>query len=214
MTSNHPTTPLDEVLYQFSLAKPEPDAELLDEFVRGYPEYATALTDLAVSIVLDAARGGDEDAEDEAEPSVSQAVSLAMSRFQNRLYEVQRTQATPKANVSAKPGSIENPFTALDRRAFRALAERMHCNTVLLGMLRDRDIDPNTMTGGFTSRVAEEMTVPVELLAAHFATEQAVQRGQYYKAGEKPHVGGRVSFEEAVRSCGLTEEQQAFLLAL
>lgn len=86
MISNHPATPLDEVLYQFSLAKPEPDAELIDEFVRRYPEYATAITDLAVSIVLDAARGRDE--EDDAPAFASSAVSLAMSRFQNRLYEV------------------------------------------------------------------------------------------------------------------------------
>ena len=59
-------TSLDEVLYQFSLAKPVPDAELIDKFVRRYPAYATAITDLAVSIVLDAARGGDDPENDGA----------------------------------------------------------------------------------------------------------------------------------------------------
>jgi hypothetical protein len=37
---------------------------------------------------------------------------------------------------------------------------------------------------------------------------------QHYKADEKPRVGGRVSFAEAVRDCGMTEEQQAYLLKL
>ena len=214
MISNHPTTPLDEVLYQFSLAKPEPDADLIEEFVRRYPEYATALTDHAVNIVLDAARGPDEDAVDQAEPSVSQAVSLAMSRFQNRLYDVKRAMPAPKAPLSVKPAPAENPFLMLERSAFRDLAVRMHCNAVFLGMLRDREIDPNTISNGFTRRLADEMNVPPELLAAHFSAQQAAQHRQYYKADEKPHLGATVSFEEAVRSCGLSEEQQAYLLSL
>lgn len=214
MTSNHPTTPLDEVLYQFSLAKPEPDAELIDEFVRRYPEYAGPITDLAVSIVLDAARESDEEAESEAEPSVSRAVSLAMSRFQNRLYEVRQTKPAPEAAVSAKRVPVENPFSALDRAAYRGLAARMNCNTMFLNVLRDREIDPQTMSGGFTRRLGEEMSVPPELLAAHFAAEQTVSHRQHYKADQKPHVGGKMSFEEAVRNCGLSDEQQAYLLAL
>ena len=36
--TNHPT-PLRDVLYAFSLAQPVPDARLLDEFVRRYPEH-------------------------------------------------------------------------------------------------------------------------------------------------------------------------------
>jgi hypothetical protein len=212
MISNHPATPLDEVLYQFSLAKAEPDAELIDEFARRYPEYATALTDLAVSIVLDAARGGNE--EEDGPASVSPAVSLAMSRFQNRLYEVRQTKPAPEAVRSAKPDQVQNPFSGLDRGGFRNLAGRMHCNTFFLGMLRDRDIDPETITDGFTRRLGEEMNVPPELLAAHFAAEQTMSERQHYKADEKPRVGGRVSFAEAVRDCGMTEEQQAYLLKL
>jgi hypothetical protein len=211
--SNQPRTPLDEVLYEFSLAKPEPDAALIDEFVRRYPEYSEALTDLAVSIVLDAARGPDDDAEDQPEPSVSQAVSLAMSRFQNRLYEVNRGIPAPRVPLSVKAPSVENPFLALDRSAFRALTVRMHCNAVFMGMLRDREINPDTITNGFTNRLADEMNVPAELLAAHFAQRTVAQR-QYYKADNKPRIGAKVRFEEAVRSCGLSEDQQAYLLGL
>jgi hypothetical protein len=61
LTSNTP--PLRDVLYAFSLAKPMPDAEVLDDFVRRYPEYAAALTDFAIELVMDTLTGalyGDE----------------------------------------------------------------------------------------------------------------------------------------------------------
>jgi len=212
--SNQPRMPLDEVLYQFSLAKSQPDAALIDEFARKYPEYSEAITDLAVSIVLDASRGREEDAEDQPEPSVSQAVSLAMSRFQNRLFEVNREIGAPRLRQAVKQASDENPFSRLDRSAFRALTVRLHCNAVFLGMLRDRSIEPYTISNGFTHRLADEMNVPVEVLAAHFARQRTVAQGQHYKADTKPHIGAQVSFEEAVRSCGLSEDQQAYLLGL
>ena len=46
--------PLRDVLYALSLAKPIPDAEVLDDFVRRYPEYAAALTDFAIELAMDA----------------------------------------------------------------------------------------------------------------------------------------------------------------
>ena len=75
-----------DVMYEFSLAKPIPDADLLDQCVRRFPQHAAALTDLAISIVLDAARPDEEDVT-EVDTPLSPAVSRAMSRFQNRLYE-------------------------------------------------------------------------------------------------------------------------------
>ena len=45
--------PLREVLYQFAMAKDVPDVDLLDEFVRQYPQHAEALTDFAVELVVD-----------------------------------------------------------------------------------------------------------------------------------------------------------------
>ncbi len=47
-------SPVDDVLYEFALAKERPDAGLLDDYVRRYPEHAVALTSFAVSLALDA----------------------------------------------------------------------------------------------------------------------------------------------------------------
>jgi len=214
MNLHKSVTPLRDVLYQFALAKRTPDAEVLDEFVRRYPEYAGALTDLAIGIVLDQARGDDDRVAESFEPVVSETVSRAMSRFQNRLSEVQLKPATSTHEASEQSTSAENPFATLDRSEFRALANRLNCNTVFVGMLRDRQIDPKTMSIGFTRRIANEIKVPPELVAAHFAAQSEGQRGQYYKADDKPRTGPKVSFEEAVQKSGLTKEQQSYLLSL
>jgi hypothetical protein len=76
MTTIKAQTPLRDVLYAFSVAKAVPDDELLDEFVRRYPGYATEIIDFAVEIVVDAARGNVEVEESGAKtsPAVSRAL--------------------------------------------------------------------------------------------------------------------------------------------
>jgi hypothetical protein len=208
------STPLKDVLYAFSMARPIPNAELLDDFARRYPTHAAALTDFAVSIVLDLARGGDdEEAAHAIEPTVSKAVSRAMSRFQNKLFEVQQSRTTG-ATLAATQSDVVNPFAPLDRKGFRHLAEHLNCNAVFVQMLRDREIEPATIPPRFTQKVSDELSVPMELVAAHFAAQPQVYGGQYYKSMEKPRASTRVSFEDAVKKSGLTEEQQTYLLGL
>jgi hypothetical protein len=189
MTATNPPTPLRDVLYAFSLAKPIPDARLLDEFVRRYPEQ-------------------------EAEPLVSAAVSRAMSRFQNRLFALRHGEAAGSATSPIASSSVENPFAALDRAAFRGLAKRMDVSTLFVAKLRDRQIDPDTMTRGFRERIAGELSVPLDVVVAHFAAQAEAQPRQFYKAEQKPAVVARQSFEEAVRSSGLTAEQQRHLMSM
>jgi hypothetical protein len=212
MTLHNNPAPLNDVLYEFALAKETPDAELLEQFVRLYPEYAVPLTDLAVGIALDSVSDEDDEAEGAASET-SPAVSRAMSRFQNRLFEVQQKPAAAALRVQSAAPAV-NPFARLGRQEYRDVAERMHCNTVFLGMLRDRQIDPTTMTPGFKRRVAAEIQVPEELIAAHWAAQSEAGTRQFYKAEEKPQAGPQLSFEEAVRQSGLSEEQQSYLLSL
>lgn len=205
-------TPLRDVLYAFALAKPVPDAELLDDFVRRYPEYAADLTDFAIELILDDAssEAENENAPVETVTVMDPAVSRAMSRFQNRLYAIQQAK---KERPIAAP--VENPFATLDRSGFRSLAQRLKANTVFVAKLRDRQIDPDTMTDGFRQRVADELQVPPDVVVAHFAAQPQVQaRSQYYKADQKPEAGDQQTFEEAVRSSNLTPDQQRYLLSL
>jgi hypothetical protein len=212
-TSSAPA--LRDALYELSMAKRVPDAETLDDVVRRFPVYAEELTAFAIDLALDALRG-DKDA-DAAEETidvdvVSPAVSRALSRFQNRLHNVSAA-AQPNDDAAA---TVDNPFLNLSREEFRDLAERLGANVVFLNKLRDRQIAPSTMTDGFRRHVAEKATAPLSVVVAHCAAapnRRAAGR-QYYKADEQPDASAQQSFADAVRSSGLTSEQQERLLSL
>jgi hypothetical protein len=203
-------TPLRNVLYELALAKPVPDAALVDEFVRHYPEYASDLTEYAIALALDAIAAQNEPM-DMPVASTTPSVSRAMGRFQNRLHAV--WNATDAEAAKAAP-AVENPFATLTRPAMRALARRLHANTVFVMKLRDRHISLETMTESFLHRIADELGVLLEDIVAHFAAPAYIPRSTHFKAGTQPEAGEKQTFEEAVRSCGLTPEQQNSLLHL
>ncbi len=212
MTSTLSRSPtlLRNILYEMALTKPVPDAELVDEFVCHYPEYASELTEYAIELALDAVAARNKLVEKPATVT-SPSVSRAMSRFHNRLYTVRKE--TDSA-VSKAASAFETPFAKLTRSAIRALAQRLHANTVFVIKLRDRHISGDTMTQGFLRCIADELGVVLEVVVAHFAAPGNIQRGTYFKAETKPKAGEKQTFEDAVQSCGLSPEQQSYLLNL
>lgn len=209
---------LREAFFVLSTTQDVPDAKLLDDVVRRYPRFSAELTEFAIAIAIDALRGerAAEAAEAALDPdAVSPAVSRAMSHFHNRLYAL---TAQPKAVVDGAAQQQQppaaNPFGALGRSEFRAFAQRLGANALFATKLRDRQIDPQTMTSGFRMRVAEELRAPLEVVVAHFAAQQTPFSRQFFKADTKPSVGQRQTFDEAVRTSGLTEAQQRALLDL
>ncbi len=207
-------TPLRDAVYAMSLAKPVPDAELLDEFVRRYPEHADALTEFAIELAVDALLHVVDEPDLPADPdAVSPVVSRVMSRFQNRLFEVRHGQR-PNQAAHATTFSVENPFVALGRDQFRSLALRINANTVFLSKLRDRQIDPVTIPEKFCSHVAVSMAMPLEVVATHlYGPPAAAPLRQFYKSDGKPVAQALQTFEEAVRGSGLSPEQQCLLLS-
>jgi hypothetical protein len=212
MTSTPPQspTPLRNVLYELALAQPAPDAALVDAFVRRYPEYAADLTAYAIELALDAIAARNEPV-DKPLAVTTPSVSRAMHRFHRRLSAVR--QETDAEAAKAAP-AVENPFAKLTRAEIRALAQRLHANTVFVMKLRDRLVRGDTMTDGFLRRLAEELGVLRETVVAHFAAPAYIQSSAHFKAETKPEAGEKQTFEEAVRSCGLTPEQQHSLLHL
>ena len=96
---------LREALYALSLAQGVPDAALLDDVVRRYPQYAAELTEFAIALAVDtlhdAATESAASDSDEAPTTVTPAVSHAISRFQNRLHTIARTGVPPFEHQSA-----------------------------------------------------------------------------------------------------------------
>lgn len=205
-----------EALYALAMAENMPDAGLLDDIVRQHPQFSRELTELAVELALDSlAESGA--AEAAADPTnVSPAVSRAMSAFHNRLYALRRGSEAAVAEPTPSSRFVENPFSDLGREEFRALAEGIGANTVLVAKLRDRQIDPRRIPDGFKRHVSKALEVPVEVLTAHLEASATETQGsrQFYKADHRPRQGERQSFADAVRGSGLTDEQQRHLLSL
>src|SRR5262245_27938607 len=122
MKTNRSVSAVDDVLYEFAIAQERPDATLLEQFVRRYPEHAEALTSFAVSLALDTI-SGPENCSPEQSKEANDGVSRAMSRFQNRLHAV-KTGFQDKSAVSVP----HNPFALLTRGEVKNLAGRLHAN--------------------------------------------------------------------------------------
>jgi hypothetical protein len=211
MNQATPDTPLRDVLYAFALAKATPDADLLEEYVRLYPNYAAALTSFAIEMIVDSGKGNTDQSPELGAPTMTPTVSRVMSRFHNRLNTTHRSGSAAAGHGSAP---VANPFATLDRKAFRDLARNLNANAVFVAKLRDREIDVDTMTDGFRQRIAEQTHAPLDLVMAHFAASSEIRPGQFYKAEDKPAAITKQTFREAVATSGLTEEQQRYLLSL
>lgn len=208
-------TSLRDAMYAMSLAKAVPDAELLDEFARRYPQHADALTEFAIELAIDSLmhRSDEEEVPADAD-AISDVVSCVMSQFENQLFERRQARAaTPPARAAT--ASVENPFAALDRQGFRALVSHLDVNSAFLSKLRDRAIEPISFPKAYCRHLAQEMDEDTEAMVAHiYAPQESVAAGrQLYKAEGKPAATVRQSFEEAVKTSGLSEEQQRRLLS-
>ena len=199
-----------DVLYALALAMPVPDPKTLDDFVRRYPQHAEALTEFAVQLALDAGSVGDEEVDEATGGAVSPAVSRAISHFQNVSFEFEK-----KGGADA-PAASTNPFSSLSTEAFRAYAATIGANSIFVMKLRDGRIEPESIYArpGFCRVAADGLDMPVESLMAHVRSGPTVSAQQLHKSDEKPIAPSRETFEEAVRSSGLTPEQQRHLLEL
>jgi hypothetical protein len=200
---------LEDALYSLVIAAKVPDAAALDVLVRRYPQFSEELTDIAVSLAIEALEDDMHVAIDVQ--NTSPAVSRAMSQFNNKLHEI----GTIKQELEKKSAiNLESPFAALDRDGIKNLASRLHANTLFVLKLRDRIIDGTTISDGFKNLLTDALSAPANLMAAHFSGQQEMALRAHYKADQKPAVVKQQSFEEAVRTSNLTPEQQSYLLSL
>jgi hypothetical protein len=204
-------TPLDDAIYALAQIGPDLDATSLDSLVRRYAEHAGTLTELAIELVLDALEEGQGEVVEPQTPDMIAAVSQAMSHFHNQLYVVEAKARAAQAQTLARP---QNPFASWGRDELRAFGVRLGANTVFAMKVRDCQIEADTMTLGFKKHVAEAAMAPLELIVAHFAGDSRVAAQTRFKSDQKPEVGKKQTFDEALRTSRLTEQQQAFLKSL
>jgi len=210
---------LDDLYYEVAMVEPSARVDFLDQLVRTHPQHARELTDFAVELAFDDLKCKKTAAP--AVPDTDPIVMKAMSKLQNRLYELDNKpkdsmgRSRHEAQVRPKRESAPvNPFASLTHMEMRRVANDLKANTLLIIMLRDRQIRPDTMSSGFCRRTAEVLGVPDPVVIAHLAGAREIPRDNLYKSDHKPEVVMQVTFEDALIACQLTEEQKCYLLSL
>jgi hypothetical protein len=196
--------PLAEVLEELMLAEAPLSADVLSEFTRRYPEYADALLEYAVELVAEAAFE-ESVPEQVSTPESAANAARAMSRFQNRIYELQQQ------GTSSPEAGVENPLATLDTATLRAVMKDLNVTPVFLMKLRDRRIREDTIPKPFTDRLARGIKVSPEKLRKRLAAPSELRQASSWKSDKKPEAPPKETFEEAIVSSNLTAEQQAAL---
>lgn len=210
---------LDDLYYEVAMIEPSARVDFLDQLVRTHPEHARELTDFAVELAFDDLKHKETITHVAADSDP--IVMRAMSKLQNRLYELDNE---PKAlldpsrhQLQGRPNKEKapvNPFGSLTHVEIRTVAKKLNANTLLVAKLRDRHIRPDTISPGFRQHTAEVLGVPEPVVTAHFAAAPEIRPDGLFKSDHKPEAIKQESFKDAVASCGLTEEQQRYLLSL
>jgi hypothetical protein len=198
-------TSLSDAKYCLALAGSMPTADLLDEMVRRFPEHAEELTEFAIDLALDSG-GPIANRMEQGQSEQSLAVSKAISRFHNRQYS--------ETKVAETSGAASDIFSAMGRADLRAFAASINANLLFVMKVRDRQIRADTIPDGFSRLVGGTLNLSVDVVAAHYTRPPEVRPGSYFKSESKPETVAAQSFEEAVRTSGLTLQQQEFLLDL
>jgi len=101
----------------------------------------------------------------------------------------------------------------LDKNGFRSLVRRLNVSNVFVMKLRDRQIQPDTITPGGRRRLAAEIGTTPEQLVAYLAGRPVVHESARFKSNTKPAAAEKQTFQEAVATSNLTDEQQRQLLS-
>ncbi len=206
---------LREAFLELSLGEGQPDPDTLDALVRRLPKYAQELTDFAIDLAIVGMADEDETFIISNDQALDAEAASALSVFQNALFNARNVAASAAVEAAGDIRAVENPFAGLGREDMKAVIADLKANAVFIMKLRDRTIFADTLTDGFMRRVGEILGKSLKQMAIHFQAAQTVAPlRQSFKADDKPVVGAKQTFEEALQNSGLTEEQQAYLRSL
>lgn len=184
----------ESVLMAFSM-EPSHGRETLERYIREYPQHTTALIDCSIDLL-------EELPADDVLATMVQdtAVDKAWQRFERAVQQ-------PDAEVA-------NPFAKLNTSSFKSLARSLDVSNLFLMRVRDRAIRAVTIPARFVERLASELGVTVQAVAAYLQGPPSMVSGHAFRSSVKPSVGEQITFDQAVMTSQLTPEQQATLKAL
>ncbi|QIE48206.1 hypothetical protein G5B38_21620 (plasmid) [Pseudohalocynthiibacter aestuariivivens] len=209
---------LQDAILELMEANRLPDAQLVEDIVSEYPDFAAEITEFAVELAIDMLVNSDRD-EDAVvvQDDVSPLVSRALSNFENELFLRDNSSKSDDviARVAPEVDSID-PFADMDRKSFGQFARSIHANKVFALKLRDRQIRPDTIPHRYLELISEFLKIRLDQLFTYLNGQdrRRAMGTQFFKADDRPNHDLQQRFDEAVESSGLTDDQKRYLKSL
>lgn len=180
----------EDVLYAFAV-EPNPGREILEQYLRDYPEYSIELIDLSYELSR-------EVCEDEAPLSADDHALI------DRAWQ-QHVQAAPREAI--------DPFATLSVAELRELAQRLDVPRQVITAFREHRVEVASVPSPFLERLAAALSSTVEILrnALVLPSEPGLMRS--YKASARPEAQTSVTFEQLLIEADVPPAKRALLLA-
>ncbi|UXX85296.1 hypothetical protein [Roseovarius pelagicus] len=209
---------LQDAIFDLMEANRLPDAQLVENIVSEYPDFAAEITDFAVELAIDMLINSDRNEEAVVvQDEVSPLVSRALSNFENELFlRDSSSKADDVTSRVAPEVKSLDPFAAMDRKSFGQFARSIHANKVFALKLRDRQIRPDTIPLRYLEITSECLKIRLDQLLTYLnvSGHRPAMGTQFFKADDRPNHELQQSFDEAVESSGLTGDQIQYLMSL
>ncbi|MFW1678689.1 hypothetical protein ACFVYJ_13040 [Pontibacter sp. JAM-7] len=188
----------EDVLYAFSV-EPRRDAAILEKYLQSYPQYRDELIDLSIEMLTAPVHE-----EIPADGKVSEGAAMAWDKFQSMLSGTES---------ESRSTGVENPLANLDKKSFRDLAKSLGLSRIFLTRLRDQTITFSSIPIRFIEAVADAANVSADIMKSALNRPATISSAQSFKADGKPTAPEPISFDEAIETSNLSEEQKAALRA-
>ncbi len=207
MSAPSPGSSLQDAFQELVARSDSLDAAALEATISRYPQFTAELTEFAVEWVLQDQLPDDGKTSEGVELSKGDsATPSVLARFRQHL-------DARDANSGGGPAPL-NPFTPLSPTGMRRVAAAVGIDKTLLAKLRDRRIVATTLPSSLNRDLASALQVPGAVLDAHLAAPACVPAGLSFKSANRPEVGSKETFADAVQRSSLDDEDKAGLLAL
>ena len=201
MNTSSPQLTEQDVLFSFS-EEENRDAATLEIYLKQYPEYREALVALSVELLVSPV----DETVQEANVVSEESIGNVWSKFQSLL--------NPSDPVSIRSSSVENPLAKLDQKSFISLAKSLGVSRAFLARLRDGTIVMATIPAKFIDSVSGALEIGADTLRSALQAPPTISTQARFKSDNKPTAEAQITFDEAIESSGLSEDQKEQMKAM
>lgn len=179
----------EEVLYAFAMELTS-GRDILEQYLRDFPEYAAELIDLSYELSCEA-RQNEMPLSDEDQALIDKAW---------------------QRHVETAPTETIDPFVAVTAIEQRNLAQRLDVPRQVITAFRERRVELTSVPSLFLERLAAEMNSTVEILRTALALPPEPGLARSYKADRKPKAPTSVTFEQLLIEANVPPAKRALLM--